>query len=144
MEELNKNIKWFEDFKKGPEYQGFSKEPVAYFCAEFGLESDMPTYIGGRGGLAGDYIKEAGDRNFPIVGVGLFYAESHELNCNSPEATDGINCSIPKGNDLSIALDGKQNRVLISLPIHDRIVRAQAWKWTKENAVLYLLDTNIL
>lgn len=143
MEELNKNIKWFEGFKQSQEYQGFSKEPVAYFCAEFGLESDMPTYIGGLGVLAGDYIKEAGDKEFPIVGVGLFYAESHELNCNSPEATDGINCSIPNDNNLSLVVDGEQNRVIVSLPIHDRVVRAQVWMWTKENAVVYLLDTNI-
>lgn len=143
MEELNKNLEWFENFKKSREYQGFSREPVAYFCAEFGLEIDMPTYIGGLGVLAGDYIKEAGDRNFPIVGVGLFYAESHEPNCNSPEVTDGINCAIPKSSDLNLVVDGKQNRVIISLPIHDRTVRAQAWKWAKGNATVYLLDTNI-
>lgn len=145
MEELNKNIKWFEDFKKSQEYHGFSKEPVAYFCAEFALENNMPTYLGGLGVLSGDYVKEASDRNFPIVGVGLFYSESHRSNENSPGENDGTGKEInPCENGLSLVVDDKQNRVLISLPIQDRIVHAQARKWTKGNVTVYLLDTNIL
>ncbi|MBM2818234.1 MAG: alpha-glucan phosphorylase [Parcubacteria group bacterium] len=142
MEELKKNIEWFESFNKDQEYKGFSKEPVAYFCAEFALESGMPTYIGGLGILSGDYIKETGDRNFPIVGIGLFYSESHRLNENSPEG-NGIKGIDLRENGLSLVVDGKQNRVLVSLPIQDRVVHAQAWKWTKGNAIVYLLDTDI-
>ena len=143
MEELKKNLEWFEKFRQSQECQGFSKEPVAYFCAEFALVSDMPTYIGGLGVLSGDYIKEAGDRNFPIVGVGLFYSESHEPNENSPDGNNGTKWADSRENNLSLAVDEKNNRILISLPIHDRIVRAQAWKWTKGNTTVYLLDTNI-
>ena len=143
MKELKANIEWFERFNQSHEYEGFSKEPVAYFCAEFALMSDMPTYIGGLGVLSGDYVKEAGDREFPIIGVGLFYGESHELNENSPEGNNEIKSQDPQKNGLSPVADEKNNRILISLPIHDRIVRAQAWKWTKGNTTVYLLDTNI-
>lgn len=143
MNESDKNIEWFENFKKSQEYQGFSKEPVAYFCSEFALANDVPTYIGGLGVLSGDYIKEAADREFPIVGVGLFYSESHQLNENSPEENNGVKGVDPRENGLSLAVDDKQNRILVSLPIHDRVVRAQAWKWTKGNTKVYLLDTNI-
>lgn len=143
MEELNKNIKWFENFKKSQEYQSFSREPVAYFCAEFALASSMPTYIGGLGVLSGDYIKETADREFPIIGVGLFYNESYQLNENSPEKINGTRRTEPRESDLTLVADEKQNRILISLPIHDRIVRAQAWKWNKGNTTVYLLDANI-
>jgi glycogen phosphorylase len=47
--------------------------PVAFFCAEFGLDARLPVYAGGLGVLAGDFMKEAADQHFPVVGVGLLY-----------------------------------------------------------------------
>ncbi|KKQ56380.1 MAG: Phosphorylase [Candidatus Woesebacteria bacterium GW2011_GWB1_38_5] len=47
--------------------------PVAFFCAEFGIDSDLPTYSGGLGVLASDIISEAADQEFPMVGVGILY-----------------------------------------------------------------------
>ena len=143
MKDSEKNLKWFENFKNNEAYQGFSKEPVAYFCAEFALLSELPTYIGGLGVLSGDYIKESADRGFPIISIGLFYSESHELNENSPEGNNGTKWTDLRKDSLSLVVDEKNNKILISLPIHDRVVRAQAWKWTKGNAAVYLLDTNI-
>jgi len=49
------------------------KDPVAYFCAEFGIDSNLPTYAGGLGILAGDTMLEAADQNVPMIGVGLLY-----------------------------------------------------------------------
>jgi len=51
-----------------PELRG---QPVAYFCAEFGLHNSVPIYSGGLGILAGDHCKEASDLGVPIIGVGL-------------------------------------------------------------------------
>ena len=39
---------------------------------EYGLHSAL-LYSGGLGVLAGDYLKEASDRNVPLCAVGLFY-----------------------------------------------------------------------
>jgi starch phosphorylase len=47
--------------------------PVAYFCAEFAIHESIPTYSGGLGILAGDYLKGASDLGVPVVGVGLLY-----------------------------------------------------------------------
>src|SRR3989344_7532917 len=47
--------------------------PVAYLCNEFGIDSDLPTYSGGLGVLAGDLISEAADNEFPMVGIGILY-----------------------------------------------------------------------
>lgn len=143
MEELKKNLEWFEKFKQSQEYEGFSKEPVAYFCAEFALENDMPTYLGGLGVLSGDYIKEAADRKFPIIGIGLFYSESHLKNQQQFNESNESKESYLRKNGLSLTLDGKGKRILVSLFIQDRIVRAQAWKWNRGGAAVYLLDTNI-
>lgn len=53
--------------------------PIAYFCAEYAFDSNLHIYAGGLGILAGDYLREASDQNFPMVGIGLFYdAESIE------------------------------------------------------------------
>ena len=35
--------------------------PVAYFTAEIGLWSELHTYSGGLGALAGDHVKSAAD-----------------------------------------------------------------------------------
>ena len=44
---------------------------IAYFSMEIGLQSDMPTYSGGLGILAGDVIRTAADMEVPLVGVTL-------------------------------------------------------------------------
>lgn len=49
------------------------KHPIAYFCAEFGIDSNLPTYAGGLGILAGDTLLEAAQQDFPMVGIGLLY-----------------------------------------------------------------------
>jgi len=48
-------------------------KPIAYFCAEFGIDNSLPIYAGGLGILAGDLLKAAADENFPMIGVGLLY-----------------------------------------------------------------------
>src|SRR2546425_530259 len=49
------------------------ENPVAYFCAEFGVHNSLPLYSGGLGILAGDHLKAASEKNLPLVAVGLFY-----------------------------------------------------------------------
>jgi starch phosphorylase len=50
---------------------------VAYFSMEFGLHEEFPSYSGGLGVLAGDFLKGAHDLGFPLVGVGLRWAEGY-------------------------------------------------------------------
>jgi len=46
------------------------ENPVAYFCAEFGVHNSLPLYSGGLGILAGDHLKSASDLNLPLVQSG--------------------------------------------------------------------------
>ena len=50
---------------------------IAYFSAEIGIDSDLPTYSGGLGVLAGDHIKSAADICLPMVAVTLLYREGY-------------------------------------------------------------------
>ena len=50
---------------------------VAYFSMEFGLHEEFPSYSGGLGVLAGDFLKGAHDLALPVVGVGLRWAEGY-------------------------------------------------------------------
>ena len=42
---------------------GAIEGPVAYFCAEYGLQESLPIYSGGLGVLAGDHCKVASDNS---------------------------------------------------------------------------------
>jgi starch phosphorylase len=44
---------------------------VAYFSMEIGVKSDVPTYSGGLGVLAGDVIRSSADLRIPLVAVTL-------------------------------------------------------------------------
>lgn len=44
---------------------------IAYFSMEIALRSEIPTYSGGLGVLAGDTMRSAADLDLPIVGVTL-------------------------------------------------------------------------
>ncbi len=46
---------------------------IAYFVMEIGLESDMPTYAGGLGVLAGDTAYTFADLSVPATFVTLLY-----------------------------------------------------------------------
>ena len=58
---------------------------IAYFSMEIGLRSDVPTYSGGLGVLAGDTIKACADLKLPVVGVTLVSRQGYfrqELDAN--------------------------------------------------------------
>lgn len=139
---------WFDNFKTSPEYAEFVKKPVAYFCAEYELFAYLPTYAGGLGILAGDYVREAAERQFPLLAVGLYYRNAQ--NSLTPpgysyqDLLKQAETSAKAGAFGGKLVTNRHNeRVLISVPIHDRVIHAQAWAWTRDGALVYLLDTNI-
>ena len=50
---------------------------IAYFSAEIGISSSLPTYSGGLGVLAGDHIKASGDIDLNMCAVTLLYREGY-------------------------------------------------------------------
>ena len=51
---------------------------IAYLSAEIGLYSELHTYSGGLGVLAGDHLKSAADEGIDIAAVTLLYREGTE------------------------------------------------------------------
>ena len=52
--------------------ESFIHEPrIAYFSMEIALRSEIPTYSGGLGVLAGDMMRSAADLELPIIGMTL-------------------------------------------------------------------------
>ena len=111
---------------------------VAYFCMEYGLQSDFKIYAGGLGILAGDYMKGVKNNNLPLVGIGLKWKQGY---------TDQI-----------IGLDSKpydcyhnynyafleETGVKVNVNIRERNVACKVWKVEKfNNGTIYLLDTDL-
>ncbi len=120
-----------------------TKNPVAYFCAEYGIQANLPLYAGGLGVLAGDTIKEAADQNFPMVAVGLLYRGEGAIQQITPEGMQQeVNLDV---DPLTL---GFEHVYVDEMPLFIKVhltqidVWARCWKKTiKNNVVLYLLDT---
>lgn len=117
---------------------------IAYFSAEFGIDSSLPIYSGGLGVLAGDHVKAANDLNIPLVGVGIFYRKGY---FQQRILADGRQEAIyPTLNVDQIPVEPVLNQdgtpLLIEVPIADRSVFLKAWVTKVGNVSVYLLDAN--
>jgi starch phosphorylase len=121
------------------------ENPIAYFCAEYGVHNSLPLYSGGLGVLAGDHLKSASDLGLPLVAVGLLYRYGYfrqrldRLGWQEETYQETDPTKLPleqiKGTD------GKFLQVEVL--IRERAVRAQVWRANIGRISLYLLDTNI-
>lgn len=146
MEQNQSVLQWFESFKKTDQYQTLQKHPIAYFCAEYALSSEMPIYAGGLGVLAGDFVRQAADSDIPVVAVGLYYQDGyetlHDVDGRGYIDVPHVHPS-PENFGLSPLLDESGNRVIIEVFIQDRLVKMQVWRWQIKNVAVFLLDTQI-
>lgn len=139
---IDQNTQWFESFRKTHLYKTFSAHPIAYFCAEYALEKDMPIYAGGLGVLAGDVVREAHDQKMPMVAIGLYYHKGYtRQSFYTPEQLAKI--SQPANLSLKPVKNSAGKVISVKVPIQDRYVKAVAWLWDKGTIPVYLLDTNV-
>ncbi|HVZ12208.1 MAG TPA: alpha-glucan family phosphorylase [Patescibacteria group bacterium] len=142
---MQDNLNFFDEFNKSPEKETLKNNPIAYFCAEFALTSSMPIYAGGLGVLAGDLLREASDRSFPIVGVGLYYNDGYETLHNVNEegfiAAPHIHKS-PESFGLEPVMGDNEKPIKITIPIEGRQVAVRAWRWQTGTIPVFLLDTD--
>lgn len=111
---------------------------VAYFCMEYGLDSDFKIYAGGLGILAGDHMKGAKDNNLPIVGIGLKWKQGYTDQYIGRD-------SKPYDSYSNYIYDFLEDTgVKVTVKIRERDVVCKVWKVDKfSNAPIYLLDTDI-
>src|SRR3954454_7076742 len=119
--------------------------PIAYFCAEYGLQESLGIYSGGLGVLAGDHMKTTSDMALPFVGIGLLYrrgyfhqtidADGHQEHAYPDYDLRGWPVGRVQGRD------GEPLTVTVALPDRDLLVAA--WCVQVGRTPVLLLDTDI-
>ena len=110
---------------------------------EIGVSSDMPTYSGGLGVLAGDTIRAAADLKVPMVAVTLLHRKGYFYQRLDSE-----------GRQIEEPVDWAVNDFLTELPqrasvtIEDRTVYLRAWEYDVASpgnfsVPVYFLDTDL-
>jgi starch phosphorylase len=119
--------------------------PVAYFCAEFGVHNSLPLYSGGLGILAGDHLKSASDLNLPLVAVGLLYRYGYfrqRMRRDDWQEEEYRENHLDELALKSVA-DEQGKPLLIQVDMRGRAVAARVWRADIGRVQLYLLDTNV-
>ncbi|MBI3773476.1 MAG: alpha-glucan family phosphorylase [Gammaproteobacteria bacterium] len=116
---------------------------IAYFSMEIALRSDIPTYAGGLGVLAGDTLRASADLELPLVAVTLvsrlgYFRQELDAQGRQIEHPDPWS-----PEQWTRRLDAK-----ISVPVEGRDVWVQAWLWVVKGVMDYpvpviLLDTDV-
>jgi starch phosphorylase len=119
--------------------------PVAYFCAEYGIDASMQIYSGGLGILAGDECKSASDAALPFIAVGVFYRHGYfrqqiDADGHQEHAQPDLDPSqLPLRR--ARARDGSPLEVSVDFP--GRKVHAAVWVAQVGRVPLLLLDTDV-
>ncbi|MGE0227202.1 MAG: alpha-glucan family phosphorylase [Dehalococcoidia bacterium] len=116
---------------------------VAYFSMDLALESDIPTYSGGLGVLAGDMLRSAADLGLPLVGVSLLYRKGYfrqrlDETGNQIEADAGWR---PEGRLTELP-------ARVTVEVEGRTVQLRAWQYCIRGArgselPVFLLDSDL-
>ena len=101
-----------------------NQRKIAYFSMEIGIVSDMPTYSGGLGVLAGDTIRAAADLKVPMVAVTLLHRKGYfyqRLDSSGRQIEEPVDWPV---NDFLTELPQRA-----SVTIEGRTVVLRAWKY---------------
>jgi starch phosphorylase len=101
---------------------------VAYFSMEIGMKSDMPTYSGGLGVLAGDVIRSSADLRMPLVAVTLVSKKGYLKQKITP---DGWQIEYPEEWDPAAFM--KLLPETVTVKIAGREVRIGVWVYEQES-----------
>jgi len=120
--------------------------PVAYLCAEYGINEKLPFYSGGLGVLAGDHVKSASDLGIPLVGVGLLYRRGFFRQAVDPDGWQQHTYQRleMRRRPVREVLDPHSGRPLrVSVNLNGRDVAVGAWRIDVGRVPLLLLDTDL-
>lgn len=90
-------------------------ETIAYFSMEIGIQSQLPSYSGGLGVLAGDTIRSAADLNLPMVAVTLIHHKGYfkqtldasGQQTEEPETWNNADFLTPIEQEISVEIEGR-------------------------------------
>ena len=118
------------------------ERPIAYFSAEYGFHGSFPIYSGGLGALAGDILKEASDRAWPLVAVGLLYRNGYfrqRIDSGGWQHEYWVDTD-PDRLPTALVTSDDGTPITITVPIRDEEVTAQIWRVDVGGIPLFLLD----
>lgn len=120
-------------------------QPVSYFCAEFAIDNDLPTYSGGLGILSADLLSAAGTQHFPITGIGILYngkqflqhitgdGKEEQRDSEFDHDTSFLRPTTEKGNPIQISIPSPNGDVRIK-SYHIRF---------SDTTILFLLSSDV-
>ena len=122
-----------------------SRQPIAYFSAEFAVHQSLPIYAGGLGVLAGDHCKEASDLGLPLVGMGFMYPQGYFHQHMSSDGWQEEVYETLNWADAPIerAITPEGHPCVVSVAVGARTVWAQVWQVRLGRVMTYLLDTDL-
>lgn len=116
---------------------------IAYFSMEIALASEIPTYAGGLGVLAGDTLRSAADMGLPMVAVTLLYRKGYfrqVLDANGHQTEKDVAWA-PEQYLVRLPTE-------VEVAILGRTVRVGVWRYLVAGCdghqlPVYLLDTDL-
>ena len=116
---------------------------IAYFSMEIALRSDVPTYSGGLGVLAGDTLRTSADLQLPLIGITLASRQGYFNQVLDPQGRqseqpapwDPAQWAKPLAAKIAVSVEGRQ-------------VWVRSWLFVMEGGTGYqipviLLDTDL-
>ncbi len=115
---------------------------IFYFTMEAALESDIPTYSGGLGVLAGDTLRSAADLGLPMVGITILWRNGYFKQTIDKDGWQHEENAVWDYKSRLTKLDH-----YIRVKIEGRSVQIDVWEYQivgKSGHIVpvYLLDTN--
>lgn len=119
------------------------KDKIAYFTMEVGIKSEMATYSGGLGILAGDTLKSFADVGVPAVGMSLLNEKGYFYQKLDDDGNQIEEDHRWKPHEHMELLPNE-----VSIVIENRFIKIRAWRYTiigvkGYEVPVYFLDTNI-
>ena len=116
---------------------------VAYFSMEIALRSEIPTYSGGLGVLAGDTVRSAADLKVPMVAVSLLYRGGYFSQTLDAEGRQQEAPTQWRPEDFLIPLPARA-----TLLLGGRTLALRAWRYDVKGlggfiVPVFLLDTDV-
>ena len=114
---------------------------IAYLSAEIGLYSELHTYSGGLGVLAGDHLKSAADEGIDIAAVTLLYREGY-----GRQHLDSQGNQTETYPDLDPSRHLRDTGLELEIPLDGHVLKSKIWKTVIKGiggheVPVYFLDT---